>query len=171
MALIELLSEHRTAVWQAWRDRILDTYPAKSAKAFKKGSDPFANPLGHTVSTATQKIVDALIEGVDPSELAPHLEEIVKLRSIQDFSPSRAVAFAFELKDVVRQTLAGELADDAPQLQAELRDFEAKLEMLGFMAFDVYVACRERLFEVRINELKRSVNTLVRRAGNPDLDT
>ena len=48
MALNELLSERSTAIWQAWRDRILEAYPAKSAELFKKGKDPFANPLGHT---------------------------------------------------------------------------------------------------------------------------
>ncbi len=169
MALKELLSERSTAIWQAWRDRILDTYPAKSAELFKKGKDPFANPLGQTVSTETRRIVDALIEGVDPKELGQPLEMIVKIRAIQDFPPSRAVAFAFELGDVIRNELATEIADD--RIRAELAELEARLHDLGLLAFDLYVASRERFFEVRVNELKRSINTLLRRAGNPDLET
>jgi len=168
MALKELLTERSTAIWQAWRDRILETYPAKSAELFKKGKDPFANPLGHTVSTETRRIVDALVQGADPSELGEPLEQIVKIRSIQDFSPSRAVAFAFELEDVIRNELATEIADD--RIRAELQRFAAGLRSLGLLAVDLYVASRERLYEVRVNELKRSINTLVRRAGNPDLD-
>lgn len=169
MALSELLSERSTAIWQAWRDRVLATYPAKSAELFKKGKDPFANPLGHTVATETRRIVDALIAGLDPAELGEPLEKIVKVRAIQDFSPSRAVAFAFELEDVIRDELATELADD--RIRAELRDFEARLRTLGLLAIDLYVASRERLYEVRVSELKRSISTLLRRAGNPDLES
>ena len=168
MALNELLKERRTAIWQVWRDRILETYPARSAEVFKKGSDPFSNPLGHTVSTETRRIVDALIDGDDPGTLGEPLEKIVKIRSIQDFSPSCAVAFAFELGDVIRAELESQIRDE--KTRAELRSFEARLRLLGLLAFDLYTASRERLYEIRVSELKRNINTLLRRAGNPDLD-
>ena len=39
-------------------------------------------------------------------------------------------------------------------LSAELQSFEAQIDNLTFLSFDIYMKCRERIFELRVNEIK-----------------
>jgi hypothetical protein len=167
MALAELLSQRKTTVSRKWRDRIADSYPAKTAAIFKRERDPFANPVGQTILTATEEIVDVLIARASFAELSSPLEKLVRIRSIQDFSPSQAVSFVFELRDVVRKELA-EALDEEP-VRSEFEQFEEQIEKLALLAFDIYVACREQYFEVRISELKRSIASVMKRVADPEI--
>jgi hypothetical protein len=102
---------------------------------------------------------------MDAEKVCSALEEIVKIRSIQDFTPAQALSFVFSLKQVIREELKGEL--DAARL-AELVQFEAQIDQLALFAFDVYVKCRERLYEIRVSEVKRSVSGLMRRLNREE---
>jgi hypothetical protein len=75
---------------------------------------------------------------------------------VQDFLPSQAVFFMFMLKDVVRE----ELATNGGVLPAETAEFEAAIDRAALQAFDIYMACRERLFQIRIRELQNGTHIL-----------
>lgn len=62
---------------------------------------------------------------------------------------------------VLEEELAGGLID-----HEELSDFDRKVEALALLAFDVYMRCRENLFEVRMTELKNRTNRLLKLVGN-----
>lgn len=167
MALLELLSQRKDSVSRRWSDGILETYQPQAAKVMKRRGDPFANPIGESVRTATAEIIEGLAAGRTARDLVAPLERIVKVRSIQDFTPSQAIGFILELRGIIRDELAG-LLDS--QMARELQELEAGLEQLTLLGFDIYVACREQYHEVRVSELKRSIASMVRRAGNPDLE-
>ena len=104
-----------------------------------------------------------MAEPLDPAELCRHLSGILRIRSVQEFAPSQAVSFVFLLKRVIREELAAKLHD--PGLQAELAEFDHRVDQLALFAFDVFTKSREQLYEVRVNEVKRRVSGLLRRAG------
>lgn len=162
MGLKKKLKERKSAVSKAWLDRILETYPHRTAAAWTKEKDPFANPVGHTLRESTRAIVSGLLDGAEPDALAELLEPIVKVRSIQEFSPSQALSFVYVLKEVVREELADGLKE--PKLLEELSRFDSEIDRLALLSFDIYTKCRERVCELRINEVKRSVSSLLRRA-------
>jgi len=167
MALLELLSRRKEAVSRRWCDRILDTYPPQTATVMKRRGDPFANPVGQTINTATAEIVDGLAAGRPLAELGAPLDRIIRIRSIQDFTPSQAIGFILELKPILRAELQGDLdAETAKELEA----LEGQLEQMTLLGFDIYVGCRERYFEVRVSELKRSIAAKMRKLGDPDLE-
>ena len=89
----------------------------------------------------------------------PRTNSIIRIRSIQDFTASQAVAFTFKLKDVIREELAGKMqgrpADAQSRLREELHAFETRIDELSLLAFDVYMKCREKLYEIRTNEIKK----------------
>ena len=93
-----------------------------------------------------------------------------KIRAVQEFSPSRAVGFVFCLKDAVRSVLGESLKD--PAHASGLAELDGQIDRLALMAFDVYVQCRERFYELRVKELKRqipwAVSRLNRDAGEPE---
>jgi len=159
MTFRDSLAQRSDAIAESWWRRIIESYPAKSASFFGKQKDPFANPVGQTIVEASREIVAGICAGVDPRELRAPVERIVKIRAVQDFTPAEAVSFVFQLKPIVR-------ADEALSAGAdEMLAFEASIDRLALVAFECYVACREQICELRVNEIKRTVSTLMRRAA------
>lgn len=170
--LRELLAQRQTAIWEEWRQRIFSSYPEKSAKFFAHQKDRFANPVGQTISDATKLVVEALIkDALESDDQVPiHLERMIRIRSVQEFSPSEAVSFVYCLRDALRKQLRADLERSA-ELRAELRQLEdGPLTQLVLQSFEIYVTCRERLYNVRVNELKRSVYSMRRRFANPEIE-
>jgi hypothetical protein len=163
MKLEHLLSENRAEIVDRWSTLILETYPIDAQRFLKKQKDPFANPVGTTLRKQIQKLYGLLLGEIDPQELAPTLDGIVRIRAVQDFNPSQAVVFVFLLKKVVREKLEKEIKDH--RLGDDLQVFEAKLDEVALLAFDIYVKCKEKLYEIRAMEAKSQVSRLLKRAG------
>jgi hypothetical protein len=166
MMLGELLQERKDAVVQRWLDDVLATYPEDGSRAFEREKDPFANPVGHSLREGTRGIFEALLDGMDTERIGNHLVEIIKIRAVQQFSASQAVAFVFSLKGAIRQELGSAASD--PAIAAELHDVETQIDRIALAAFDVFLQCREQLLELRINEVKRSVAWTVERLNRRD---
>ena len=96
----------------------------------------------------------------DVAQAASALERINKIRAVQDFSASEAVAFVFFLKSAVRNVLSRELAEG--HLTGELLALESKIDDMALLAFDGYMQCREKLFQIRCDSIRRQ-NTMRRR--------
>jgi len=160
MTLKDLLNSRRAAIARRWLEKTLETYAPDASAFFDKQKDPFANPVGQALRTGTLAMVDCLLDGMDAGKVCGCLEEIVKIRSIQDFTPAQAVAFIFSLRQIVREELAGEL--DSGRLD-ELAELDGRIDQMALFAFDIYAKCRERLYDIRVDEVKRTVSGLIRR--------
>jgi len=163
MKLEHFLSEKRADIVNRWSNLTLETYPLDAQRFLKKQKDPFANPVGTTLKNQIQKLYGLLLGEINPQELAPILDGIVRIRAVQDFNPSQAVLFVFLLKKIVREELEKEIQEH--QLLGEVQDFEAKLDEVALLAFDIYVKCKEKLYEIRAMEAKSHVSRLLKRAG------
>ena len=161
--MIELLAQRRGVIAGKWLDRIVASYPADTASFFKKKRDQFTNPVGTTLARGTSELVDALFDGMSVEALREALEPIVKIRAVQDFSPSAAVAFVFQLKDVIRDVVGNEIEGEQPRVQLE--QLERRIDKLALLAFDVYASCREQVADIRVSELKRNVANVLKRSG------
>ena len=95
--------EKSAAIAQRWLAKALAAYPAESAAAFARQQDRFANPVGHALRLGTRAAVAALLEGQEPGEICSHLDEIVKIRAVQELQPSEAIRFVFLLKEALAQ--------------------------------------------------------------------
>ncbi len=74
------------------------------------------------------------------------------LRSVQEFSPSQAVAPLNAVKHITREILASD--KETKNLVNELYDFEFAIDLAMLAAFDLYMECREKIYKVRIDEIK-----------------
>lgn len=158
-----LLEAKRPAITEKWFDAIMETYPADNTGFLKKQKDMFANPVGHVISVGTESILEALIEGKEPTESLRFLDDIIRVRAVQEFTPSKAMTFIFLLKKVVREELAKEIKQN--QLYDALLSFESKIDDLALFAFDIYSKCREQLNELKTDELQRMTFTLLKKAN------
>jgi hypothetical protein len=162
MTLRELLVEREGAVCGRWLDAVLRDYGELTASRWRREKDRFANPVGHALATGLPEIFEAAIgDGAPDSGAAGALEEILRIRSVQEIAPSRAVGFVARLREAIRDELAPEIAGGTHA--AELSAIDARIERLVFLAFDRYVALREQVFRLRQEELKRSVGSILRR--------
>ena len=165
MTFGNLLRQNKKAIVQRWLDAALAVYAEDAVAVFGRQKDPFSNPVGHSLRLGTAGLFEVLLEAplAEPEAQAErvreHLREIVKIRAVQEFSASRAVGFVFRLKQAVRAEL-GKSADD-PALAGDLLEFDGRIDEVALQAFDVYVECRARLSELRINEVKRRVSWVV----------
>jgi hypothetical protein len=149
MNLENLLAPKKKAITQKWINQVLDSYG--SPDFFKTQKDRFANPMGSTISEGLQDLYTILLEKRELEEAAKPLENIIKIRAVQDFTPSQSVSFLYQLKSIVREELAGE--KNREELWASLSALEARIDMVALMAFDFYMDCRERLHQIRVNEV------------------
>ena len=150
MNLSETLQEQKKQIQTIWVDRTLDSYT--SSGFFKKSLDKIANPTGGNIRDGLSSILDLLLDGADPEKYSKPLDQVIRIRAIQDFSPSQAVVPFLELKWVIRQVLNDN--KKTKRLTQELTELDCQIDRLALAAFDTYMECREQLFQVRIREIK-----------------
>lgn len=163
MKLLPLLWERKTSLTERWRHRLFESYPPETAIFLKKEKDLFDNPVGQRLSQGLRGLLQAFLTEMDRDQVLANLDEILRIRAIQDFAPSQALAFIFLLKNVIREELAPELKGG--QYSQELQELEARIDGLALLGFDVYTQRREQLHQVRINEIRNRVSGLLRRTG------
>jgi len=165
--LESLLTRHKAAIADRWFTHILESYPSDAARFFRTESDRIANPVGQTLASALERLVEELGQGFEDERLRPHVEAIVRIRAVQDFAPSRALAFVFFLKEAMRDALRHEEKDEA--LERAMSRFERSVDSLSLLAFDCYLSCKVKMYEIRVDEMKRRTAKLLERFCDPPL--
>jgi len=163
MQIENLLEQRKAVIVKKWFDLVIQTYPTDTSNFFKSQKDPFANPVGQTVLRGLEALFDILLQCPDTDTISSFLDPIIRIRAVQDFTPSRAVSFIFSLKQVIRDNLTKELKDAATGV--ELLGLESTIDDLALIAFDIYVECREKIYELKANEEKDRTFAAFKRAG------
>jgi hypothetical protein len=148
----DLLKKNKAAILERWFHLILETYPANTATIMRKDRNQFTNPVGSTLSREIEVLFKNLCEGIWDEKCEASLDSIVKIRSVQDFSPSKAVGFIFLLKRAIGETLKNEICKES--VMDEWLKFQSRIDDLALQAFDAYMDCREKVCEIRINQAK-----------------
>ena len=163
MKLDSLLLEKKTPILERWFNLILEGYPADTRNFLRKEKDRFDNPVAYELGQGIEGIYEALLYGMDRDKVSSFLDRIISIRAIQDFSPSGAIAFIFLLKKAVREKLEKEVRENG--ISQELIDLESRIDGLALLSLDIYMKHREKLYEIRVNEVKNRVSGLMRSAG------
>jgi hypothetical protein len=163
MNLTNLLSAKKSLILDRWLDQILASYPPQTAQFLKREKDRFDNPVGSRIIQGITEIYQGLISGADQDRLLAGLDETMSIWAVQDFTPSQALAFVFLLKKVIRTELAQELK--APELAEECLELESRIDGLVLLGFEVYMQRREKLYQIRVDEIKNRISGLLRSKG------
>jgi hypothetical protein len=156
------LEQNLLSIEQKWIDSVLSTYSSDGAKFFKKEKDQFANPLGFNVRKGLEKTLRLLIND-QMDELPSEMEQLIKLRAVQTFGPSEAVAFVFSLKKIVIEVCGLQCV---AQCANDWNSFEGRVDDLAMRIFDLYQKNRELISQIRVNEY-RSGNHIMAGARCP----
>lgn len=158
--LLEALLAKKSAIVKEWLARTLQTYPEHTSRFLSQEKDPFRNPVGYTLREALPALFDRLVEGSDAATLSRLLDPILRIRAVQDFSAGQAVAFIFLLKRVIREALEDETHRD-PNGEG-LVAVEARIDEMALLGFDLFMRCREQIYEIKASEAKRRLFVLKR---------
>ncbi|MFH2047294.1 MAG: RsbRD N-terminal domain-containing protein [Pseudomonadota bacterium] len=164
MKLEELLTQKKKVIIDKWFDVVVNTYPADTSRFIKSQKNPFANPVGSTTHKGLSVLMDELLGEMNVDTINLFLDPIIRIRAIQDFTPSRAVSFVFSLKEIIRDQFKGKDFNNYNML-LELIQFHEKIDLVAKIGFDIYMRCREKIYHIKANEEKNRTFRAFERAG------
>ena len=158
-----IIEKEKSEIIKKWFEATLQTYAPDTARFYKGQKDQFANPVGNITADGLAILFDQLLGDFDPDIVRTHLDPIVRIRAVQNFTPSRATVFILFLKNVLRDCLAEELRDAS--MLKEFLAFESRIDQLCLIAFDIYMACKEKLYQLSANDMRSQALKAFKRAG------
>ena len=161
MSSAQLLAAKKQEILESWFQATVDSYPAETARFIYNQKDPFANPVGQTTYQSLDALVEALAAGDGREGMAKALDPILRIRAVQTFTPSMATSFVFSLKQIIRQHLPGDGRDS----DVDMNDLDRQIDEMAMAAFDIYVACREKIYELKATESRKQFFGSLKRAG------
>jgi len=160
--LENLLTHKRSTIQKKWLRMVIETYPSETVLFLKRQKDPFSNPVGSIISQGLEDIFGELLKGIDYERVSTYLDNIIRVRAVQDFTPSQAISFIFLLKKAIREELEKEVRENG--LSKELLALESRIDELALIAFDIFMECREKIYEFKAMELNNQTYSLLKRA-------
>ena len=161
--LYDTLVRIKPALLKKWLRAVTDTYPVDTSTFLRTRSDQFANPVGATTSQSIETLYDQLAGDMESDKVLAALDDIVRIRAVQDFTPAQAVGFVFLLKGIIRAEFKDRLSD--PELTRDLLELESRIDSLALLAFNNYMKCREKLYELKAKEVQQVTYRLLQRAN------
>jgi hypothetical protein len=148
--LNELVSKHRAAILSDWFEHIVSAYPDETARFLRNKREPFGNPVGAALREELGTVLDGALGRAPEAELLASLDRVIRIRAVQEFAPSVAVGFVFELKPILRH-VAEQTEASCPELDLRI---DQSVDRVAMMAFDIYTTCREQISEIRIKSIR-----------------
>ena len=158
-----LIEKNKKDIIEKWFEATIQTYAPDTAQFYKGQKDPFANPVGNITAKGVEFLLDQLLDDFDPDAVKTYLDPVIRIRAVQDFTPSQATAFILSLKKVLRDRLSDKLQDTA--ILSELLAFESRIDRLCLMAFDMYMTCKEKIYQISANDMRSQALKAFKRAG------
>lgn len=148
----DLLLQNRKAIIDRWIQSITTTYPKETSHFLQFQKDQFSNPVGHIISESAKDIFDEISKGFDSEKIKSILDYVVKVRAVQNFSPSEAIGFIFYLKQALYEEIEFDIHNE--EAYEDLTEIESRIDKTALIAFDLYIEAREKIYQLRINEIK-----------------
>ncbi len=156
----QLLFSRKRAILEEWRRAVLATYPAETVSFLTAEKDPFCNPIGHVLTQTGELLLEIALSGVERGRAEDGLGDIVRIRAVQDFSPSQALSFVDAMRKAIRHEILPMVVEKTGL--GHLLSIESRLDEALLIALDLYVACKKQIDDIRIKEAKAEKERLLR---------
>jgi hypothetical protein len=67
------------------------------------------------------------------------------------------------LKKIIRDEISSDLREST--LRSELDEMESKIDILALLSFDIFMKCREKLYDLKANELRDRTLWLLKKSN------
>lgn len=160
---METLKQKRAEIVDRWFEAVLNTYHEDARGSLRRTKAQFTNPVGYNIREGLEGLFDAVLQGMLPDKVRGFLDAIVRIRAVQDFSPSQSLSFIFQLKNILREAAGPELAGE-PKNAAEFFRLDGVVDDLALYAFDLYMECREKIYDIKAQEARSATFRLLQQA-------
>ncbi len=155
MLLKQTLTEKKNIFITQWFQATINTYPKETARVLGKDADRFDNPVGSVTRETLEDVFNHITGEFTSQSLEKKLDPIIRIRAVQSFSASEAVAFVFSLKTIGEQLLDQDL----------IIEFHRLVDQVALAAFNRLMKCKEEIFLLKATESKRRIHRAFERAG------
>ncbi len=163
MNALELFRQKKEEVVSKWIEAVFKTYPLDTTGFLRTKKHDFSNPVGEITTTVGNYIFDAVAgEHILEDRLSMALERFVKLRSVQEFTPSQSLGVLFVFKQLFREAFLEKL--EGKGHVATYLEAESRMDTICLMAFEMYVTSRDTIAQMRITEIRNGHSQIVRLA-------
>jgi hypothetical protein len=163
ISILKLLEQKKAAILRRWTGLVFDTYPHDTAMILKSEGDRFANPVGYCVQHNLAMVLDGLISGDKVETLFPNLEEIIKVRAVQNFTPEAAVSFMHLLTKAISSEVGSYNKHGKPD--PEMKGLEERIDLLSNACSVIYADCRLRIDRIKASEQTKAAINMSRMLG------
>ncbi len=143
---VGLVQENKTEIVDRWKQVILGYFPGKMHNK---------TPLSGALAEVLGEVLESF--GGSGEVRSDALEKITRILAVQNFPPSQAMSLFFDLKAILRAFAQGKLQ------QKHWDAIQADMEHLTLEAFDSYMAHREKIYQLKVEESKRQTFMMSRR--------
>lgn len=159
-ALEQALFSRKGAILEEWRRLVLATYAVETHAFLTSEKDPFCNPVGHVLNQTGDALFEIAMTGMERERAEEDLRDIVRIRAVQDFSPSRALSFVDAMRKAIRHEALPMVVEETGF--RHLLCMESRLDEAMLVAVDLYVACKKRIDDIRVKEAKAEKERLLK---------
>jgi hypothetical protein len=132
-------------ILEKWIEKLAASHAQNAAALCAPRPDPFRNPVAYAIRKSLAELWEQLQGDMDPGAIDSALDTVLRIRAVQDLSPSHAVGFVTQLRSILRQAPA----------TFDLALLENRIDQLTLAAFDKYMQCRDQLRAARLHETER----------------
>ncbi len=150
--LEKYFASKKVSICQRWLQLILQSQPAKDCVSVRRDKDRFNDPIGFTLERELPALYEKIVLLNDVEAAHKSLENVIKIRAVQDLTPAQVINFIFLLKETVISELM-EL-NISPYTSREVINFNDAIEKCVLLAINIYFTCREDIHELTIAEIK-----------------
>lgn len=157
--LEKLAGSNKEKISEMWFETLLASYPKDKTRFFATQKDLFLNPVGVSIEESIKKTLEEILKkNPDMDKLSEFMDPIIRIAAVQnDFGPAKATAFVFSLKEILRKEFKREVKD----FYQCLDEFSKKLDRLALLSFEIFMECREKIFDLKARHVKeRTLNIL-----------
>lgn len=146
------IARNRECILSLWQAALLPQGLSKVCAS--QAQSQSATPATLLLKAESEALLDWLIQGEEVVQTRSSLKEICRLKAVQTTgNPSEALSFILDLKSIVRLVLEDKESNNLAY--GEYKEMDGRIDQLLLLAFDEYVECRERVMEIRVDEVRR----------------
>ena len=155
-----LFEKNKEWILEKWLDRRLSMFSNQKRSLIKTQMNQFQNPIRHEIHGGLKMILENFEE--ENEKFNEAVEQICRVMAIQEFPPSKAISFFYELKEIVHDKVK---KTEHLLTSEEFVKFNSDIEKMTFRAFDCYCKHREKIYQLKVDESKNKAYMLIKKAG------
>ena len=163
MEFEQQIQRFKAKILKEWYESIIGSFPQKSRRLIGLNEDRFQNPMGFTLYEGIRTILETVVNKLPVEGLEEALGQIIKIKAIQEKQPADGLDFLFDLKKIIRSN-CDVLAEDFSENKA-LFELEDLIDSIILKAHIIFVESREKISELKVEEMAKKTYMLKRVAG------